>query len=84
MRGPTGETLVAPTGGTQVAQAISRRRFVRNAAFAAAVGGAAVSSAIFEMTPAEAAGFVPNDQDLHLLRRATWGATPSSGSRSST
>ena len=60
---------------------LSRRRMLRTAAVGAgAAVGAATLSTLLDPTPAVAgtspAGFVPADLDLHLLRRATYGATP--------
>lgn len=56
---------------------VSRRNVLRTAALGAAVVGTGASSVLFGETAAEAAAkFVPNDHDLHLLRRATWGGTP--------
>lgn len=59
---------------------LSRRRFVRNAAIGGAIAGSGVTSALVRAPAAHAAGsaasFLPPDNDLHLLRRATWGPTP--------
>jgi len=59
---------------------LSRRRFVRNAAVGGAIAGSGVGASLLQALPAQAAGpaatFLPPDNDLHLLRRATWGPTP--------
>ena len=60
---------------------LSRRQMLRTAALGAgvAVGGSALST-LLGPVPAiagtEPTAFVPADLDLHLLRRATYGATP--------
>jgi uncharacterized protein (DUF1800 family) len=60
---------------------LSRRQMLRTAALGAgvAVGGSTLSTLV-GTAPAvagtSAAAFVPADLDLHLLRRATYGATP--------
>jgi len=59
--------------------ALSRRSFVRRAALGAGVAGAGVATAfrtVDEARAATPASFLPSGNDLHLLRRATWGATP--------
>jgi uncharacterized protein (DUF1800 family) len=60
--------------------ALPRRRFIRNAAAGAAVLGSGTLPALLNGTTARAAAgsrsFVPNDPDLHLARRASWGLTP--------
>ena len=72
MRGTT-----APDEGLATAE-VSRRSFVRTATAASVLAGSGVATGLLGSTPAMAAGsFVPNDPDLHLLRRATWGITPS-------
>lgn len=72
MRGTT-----APDAGLATAP-VPRRSFVRTAAAASVLAGSGVGAGILQATSASAAGsFVPNDPDLHLLRRATWGVTPS-------
>lgn len=61
---------------------LSRRRFVRNAAVGGAIAGSGITSSLLQALPAQAAeragaaSFLPDDNDLHLLRRATWGPTP--------
>jgi uncharacterized protein (DUF1800 family) len=57
---------------------VSRRSFVRSATAATALAGTGLASTgLLDAVPASAAGtFVPTDQDLHLLRRATNGITP--------
>ncbi len=68
-----------PSGAA--ASTLSRRRVLRTAALGAgvAVGGTALST-LLGPVPAIAGGeptaYVPADLDLHLLRRATYGATP--------
>ena len=70
-----------PDPSTSATPTLSRRQMLRTAAIGAgaAVGGTAVSS-VLGATPARAGtsatAFVPPDLDLHLLRRATYGATP--------
>ncbi|MEX0989139.1 MAG: DUF1800 domain-containing protein [Actinomycetota bacterium] len=56
---------------------LSRRAFLRTATVGGAAG-AVVASGILSAPPAGAAdtSYVPADPDLHLLRRATYGATP--------
>lgn len=61
------------------APTVSRRTFVRTATVGTALAGSGLASAIWA-SPASAASFVPNDLDLHLLRRATYGATAASRS----
>ena len=57
---------------------VSRRSFVRTATAASVLAGSGVAAGLLGTSPALAAGsFVPPDPDLHLLRRATWGITPS-------
>ena len=57
-----------------------RRRFVRNAVVGGAIAGAGITSTVLRAPPARAASdpasFLPSANDLHLLRRATWGPTP--------
>ena len=59
---------------------IPRRRFVRNAVVGSAIAGTGIASTLLQATPARAASdpasFLPGADDLHLLRRATWGPTP--------
>ena len=58
---------------------VSRRNVLRTAALGAAVVGTGATSVIFGATAAGAsARFAPKDPDLHLLQRATWGASPAS------
>ncbi len=59
-------------------QLLSRRTFVRTASLASALAASGVSSAIWATPALAAPGFVPADLDLHLLRRATYGATKAS------
>ena len=63
--------------GTSLATAaVSRRRFVRDAALGSAIAGIGESAGLFDALPADAAGsLVATDPDLHLLRRATFGPT---------
>jgi hypothetical protein len=64
--------------GTAVST-LSRRQMLRTAAMGAgvAVGGSALSTLLGPVPAfADATAFVPSDLDLHLLRRATYGATP--------
>ncbi len=59
---------------------------LRNTAIGTAVAGSGLATSLLRSTTAEAAtrdaapgdpvSFVPADLDLHLLRRATWGPTP--------
>jgi uncharacterized protein (DUF1800 family) len=54
---------------------------LRNTAIGTAVAGSGLATSLLRATPAEAAdgdpvSFVPTDPALHLLRRATWGPTP--------
>ena len=57
---------------------VSRRALLRTVALGATALGTIVSPILFDATAAEAStAFVPADQDLHLLRRTTYGATPS-------
>jgi uncharacterized protein (DUF1800 family) len=74
----------ANAGLAQPPTALGRRTFLRKTALGAAVGGATLSAAglatLLDAPSADAASlaaFVPADQGLHLLRRATWGPTPS-------
>jgi uncharacterized protein (DUF1800 family) len=67
-------------GSTTTTSTLSRRAMLRTAALGAgmAAGGTALST-LLGASPAsakDATGFVPSDLDLHLLRRATYGATP--------
>ena len=56
---------------------VSRRALLRTAALGTAVVGSGAASVLLNATPAEAAAsFVPKDQELHLLHRATYGPTP--------
>ena len=60
---------------------LSRRRLLRTTAIGTAVASSGMAASLFRATPAEAAAgdptaFVPADPNLHLLRRATWGPTP--------
>lgn len=57
---------------------VSRRDFMRTAAVGTAVAGSAVAipSFLTTATAAAASPFGTDDPDLHLLQRATWGATP--------
>ncbi|MGH2635802.1 MAG: DUF1800 domain-containing protein, partial [Actinomycetota bacterium] len=56
--------------------------FLRSSAVGATALGSGVLPALLVATPASAAvGFVSKDRDLHLLRRATWGVTPSARER---
>jgi uncharacterized protein (DUF1800 family) len=78
MRGERG----AEGGPATTTSTLSRRRFVRNAAVGGAIAGTGISSSLLQVLPAQAAeragaaSFLPSDNDLHLLRRATWGPTP--------
>jgi uncharacterized protein (DUF1800 family) len=61
------------------ANRFGRRAFIRTAALGAVAGSTGVLPALLASRPASAATtFVPADQDLHLLRRATYGPTPAS------
>ena len=59
---------------------LPRRRFVRNAMVGGAIASAGLGSTLLQSTPARAASdpasFLPGSDDLHVLRRATWGPTP--------
>jgi uncharacterized protein (DUF1800 family) len=59
---------------------LPRRRFIRNAAVGTAVVGSGSLSSLLGGSVARAAlaprSFVPNDPDLHVARRASWGLTP--------
>ena len=61
------------------APTVPRRRFVRNAFVGSAIAGAGIST-LLQSTPARAASdptsYLPGADDLHMLRRATWGPTP--------
>ena len=60
---------------------LSRRGFMRRAALGAAVAGAGLATAVRTVDQAHAASptsFLPSDNALHLLRRATWGPTHAS------
>ena len=60
---------------------MSRRGFMRRAALGAAVAGAGLATAVRTVDQAQAASptsFLPSDNELHLLRRATWGPTHAS------
>ena len=59
---------------------------LRNTAIGTAVAGSGLATSLLKATPAQAAtldpvSFLPTDPDLHLLRRATWGATPTLAKR---
>ena len=66
--------LVSPTS------TMPRRSFVRNAVVGSAIASAGIGSTLLQSTPARAASdptsFLPGADDLHVLRRATWGPTP--------
>ncbi|MGZ8631260.1 MAG: DUF1800 domain-containing protein [Actinomycetota bacterium] len=65
----------APDGGLATAP-VSRRSFVRVAAIGGALAGSGAAAGLFEALPAGAAGsLVASGQDMHLLRRATFGPT---------
>jgi uncharacterized protein (DUF1800 family) len=71
MRGPS----LAPDA-PGIRRPISRRAVLRTSAIGAAAVSTGAFPSLLSATPASAArGFVSNDADLHLLRRATWGAT---------
>jgi uncharacterized protein (DUF1800 family) len=68
------------TGVDARTSTIPRRRFVRNAVVGGAIAGAGITSTLLRTTPALAASdpasYLSGAEDLHLLRRATWGPTP--------
>lgn len=67
---------------TTLGPPVSRRSLLRTSAVGAAALGTGALPSLLAATPADAAGtFLRNDPDLHLLRRATWGATRSSLAR---
>ncbi len=72
---PLGMRGIAPTGGLATAD-VSRRAFVRIAAVGGALASSGTAAGLFRALPAGAAGsLVAPGQDLHLLRRATFGPT---------
>ncbi len=79
--------ITAPADGPASATpTLSRRRFLRTTAIGTAVAGSGVAPSLLQSLPARAAtadpaSFLPADRDLHLLRRATWGPTPSLAKR---
>ncbi|MGH2597450.1 MAG: DUF1800 domain-containing protein [Actinomycetota bacterium] len=59
------------------AAVVERRAVLRTAAIGSLVAGTGITSLLGNLTEAHAAGsFVPDDPNLHLLRRATYGPTP--------
>lgn len=66
----------APHAETLARSGLSRRDFVRRAAAGTAAAGAGLGSFVWSAEIADAAApLATNDQDLHLLRRATYGPT---------
>ena len=70
-----------PDPSSSATPTLSRRRMLRTTALGAgvAVGGTALSTLVGAAPALAGTGpteFVPSDLDLHLLRRATYGATP--------
>ncbi len=77
MRGST--DVREPAAG---ARPFSRRSFLRTSAVGAAAIGSGAIPTLLLVPPASAApSFVSKDQDLHVLRRATWGASKTSHAR---
>src|SRR5262245_22364648 len=69
----------APRADALDRTALSRRSFVRRAALGTVAAGAGLGSIVWGADVAEAAApLVTKDQDLHLLRRATYGPTKGS------
>ena len=66
--------------GLDLRTPMPRRRFVRNAVVGGAVASTGIASTLLQSTPASAASdptsYLPGAEDLHVLRRATWGPTP--------
>ena len=67
------------TTGLDLRTSMPRRRFVRNAVVGGAVASTGIASTLLQSTPASAASdptsYLPGAEDLHVLRRATWGPT---------
>jgi uncharacterized protein (DUF1800 family) len=77
----------APEELASATPTLSRRRLLRNTAIGTAVAGSGLATSLLEASPAQAvtttdpASYLPHDPYLHLLRRATWGPTPSMAKR---
>ena len=64
--------------GNSAAPTLTRRSLLRTGVAGAAVVGSGALPSLLAVPASAAVGasFAGSDQDLHLLRRATWGATP--------